>query len=116
MSAFTDVSFAAGVHLFDAGQAADKLYIIKQGCVELLDGKTGQVFATLNPGQPFGEQAVLAGGVRSATARAKEDTVCMELTATGLQQVLSKESDISRIMFRALLLELYMTNRLRQNA
>jgi len=116
MSAFTDVSFAAGVHLFDAGHAADKLYIIKQGSVELLDGKTGQVFATLNPGQPFGEQAILAGGVRSATARAKVDTVCMELTATGLQQVLSKESDISRIVFRALLLQLYMANRLRQKS
>jgi hypothetical protein len=38
----------------------------------------------------------------------------MELTATGLQQVLSKESDISRIVFRALLLQLYMANRLRQ--
>jgi len=28
MSAFTDVSFAAGAHLFDAGHPADKLYII----------------------------------------------------------------------------------------
>lgn len=57
---------------------------------------------------------MLVGGVRSATARAKQDTVCMELTATGLQQVLSKESDISRIVFRALLLQLYMVNRLGQ--
>lgn len=113
MSAFTDVSFSAGAHLFEAGQPADKLYIIKQGSVELLDAQSGQVFATLGAGQPFGEQAVLAGGVRSATARAREATVCMELTATGLQQVLSKESDISRIVFRALLLQLYMANRLR---
>jgi len=38
----------------------------------------------------------------------------MELTATGLQQVLSKESDSSRIVFRALLLQMYMVNRLGQ--
>lgn len=113
MSAFTEVSFAAGAHLFEAGQPADKLYIVKTGSVELVDNRTGQAFATLSAGQPFGEQAVLAGGVRSATARAKEATVCMELTATGLQQILEKESDISRVVFRALLLQLYMANRLR---
>jgi CRP-like cAMP-binding protein len=113
MSAFTEVSFAAGAHLFEAGQPADKLYIVKAGSVELVDSRTGQAFATLTAGQPFGEQAVLAGGVRSATARAKEATVCMELTATGLQQILEKETDISRVVFRALLLQLYMANRLR---
>jgi CRP-like cAMP-binding protein len=113
MSAFTEVSFAAGAHLFEAGQPADKLYIVKTGSVELVDSRTGQAFATLSAGQPFGEQAVLAGGVRSATARAREATVCMELTATGLQQILEKESDISRVVFRALLLQLYMANRLR---
>lgn len=113
MSTFTEISFASGACLFEAGEPADKLYIVKQGCVELLDSRTGQVFATLNPGQPFGEQAVLTGGVRSATARAKEATVCMELTATGLQQILQKESTISRTLFRALLLQLLMVNRLR---
>jgi CRP-like cAMP-binding protein len=113
---FTEVSFAAGSNLFEAGQPADKLYIVKQGCVELLDSRSGQIFATLTAGQPFGEQAVLAGGVRSATARAKEATVCMELTATGLQQILEKESELSRIVFRALLLQLYMANRLRHTA
>lgn len=113
---FTEVSFAAGSNLFEAGQPADKLYIVKQGCVELLDSRSGQIFATLTTGQPFGEQAVLAGGVRSATARAKEPTVCMELTATGLQQILEKESELSRIVFRALLLQLYMANRLRHKA
>jgi CRP-like cAMP-binding protein len=107
------VSFAAGAHLFEAGQPADKLYIVKTGSVELLDSRSGQIFATLTAGQPFGEQAVLAGGVRSATAQAKEATVCMELTATGLQQILEKETDISRVVFRALLLQLYMANRLR---
>lgn len=114
MSAFTEVSFAAGTHLFESGQRADKLFIVKEGCVELLDSQSGEVFAILTAGQPFGEQAVLAGGVRSATARAKEATVCLELTATGLQQILQKESKLSRIVFRALLLQLSMANRLRQ--
>jgi len=65
MSGFVDVSFSAGSHLFKAGEPADKMFIVKQGSVELLDSQTGQPFATLTAGQPFGEQAVLAGGVRS---------------------------------------------------
>ncbi|WP_396438275.1 cyclic nucleotide-binding domain-containing protein [Limnohabitans sp.] len=113
MSAFSEISFATGEHLFEAGQPADKLYIIKEGSVELIDSRSGEVFVTLKAGQPFGEQALLRAGVRSATARAKEPTVCMELTATGLQQILQKESALSRIVFRALLLQLLMTNRLR---
>lgn len=116
MSTFTEISFAPGECLFEAGHPADKLYIVKQGCVELLDRHTGQVFASLKAGQPFGEQAVLTGGVRSATARAKEATVCMVITATGLQQILQKESKVSRIIFRALLLQLLMVNRLRHAA
>jgi hypothetical protein len=39
----------------------------------------------------------------------------MELTATGLQQILQKESALNRIVFRALLLQLLMTNRLRHS-
>jgi CRP-like cAMP-binding protein len=115
MSTFSEISFATGEHLFEVGQPADKLYIIKAGCVELIDSRSGEVFVTLNAGQPFGELALLTAGVRSATARAKEFTVCMELTATGLQQILQKESALNRIVFRALLLQLLMTNRLRHS-
>lgn len=89
MNGFVDVSLAPGVHLSKVVHAAVKFYISKQGMVEQLDSKTVVVFAALSAGQPFGEQAVLAGGVLSATARAKKATVCMALTATGLQQVLS---------------------------
>lgn len=116
MSTFTEVSITAGTNFFEADQPADKLYIVKEGCVELLDGRSGQVFACLTAGQPFGEQAILSGGVRSATARAKEDTICLELTATGLQQILQNENIPSRILFRALLLQLLMVNRLRYKA
>ena len=71
MSGFVKVQFKAGERLFSAGDPADKLYVIEEGSVQLLDGKTGQPFATLVQGESFGEQAVLAHGVRGATAVAQ---------------------------------------------
>jgi CRP-like cAMP-binding protein len=52
--------------------------------------------------------------VRSATARAREASTCLELTADGLQQILARESDMVRILFRASLLQLYLNNTLTQ--
>lgn len=115
MSAFSEVSFVAGQQLFLVGQKADKLYILQEGSIDLIDGQSGKVFATLGPGEPFGEQAVLAGGVRSATAQAREAVRCLELTADGLQQILASESEMVRIVFRALLLQLYLENALTQS-
>lgn len=114
MSAFVEVRFADGTELFKAGDPADRLYILKEGQIDLIDGRSGKVFATLEPGAPFGEQAVLAAGVRSATARARDDVVCLELTAQGLQQMLARETELIRILFRATLLQLYLNNTLMQ--
>ena len=112
MSGLTEVPFAAGACLFQAGDKADRMFIVKAGLIDLLDAASGQVFATLGPGAPFGEQAVLAAGVRSATARARVDSLCMALTADGLQRILEGERDLVRIIFRATLLQLYMQNAL----
>jgi CRP-like cAMP-binding protein len=114
MSGFTAVTFKAGEVLFAAGDAAHELFILQRGDIELLDGKSGQVFATLVAGESFGEQAVLAGGVRSATAVAKGDCACLTLTAAGLNAILKKESPISNLLFQALHLQLFMQNALSQ--
>jgi CRP-like cAMP-binding protein len=114
VSGMVEVRFEAGTELFKAGEPADRLYIVKEGTIDLIDSSTGKVFASLGAGAPFGEQAVLAGGVRSATARAREASVCMEITADGLQRILEDERDLVRVLFRATLLQLYMNNALMQ--
>ena len=116
MSGFNEVHFKSGACLFKAGEPADKLFILKEGFVSLLDAVHHKPFAKLHQGESFGEQAVLAGGVRSATAVADGDVVCLEITALGLRQMLQKESSILTPMFEALLLQLYMHNALRQVA
>lgn len=116
MSGLAEVRFAARDYLFRAGDPADRMYIVKEGLIDLLDAASEQVFATLGPGAPFGEQAVLAAGVRSASACARVDSICMELTAAGLQRILEEEKDLVRIVFRATLLQLYLHNALKQAA
>ncbi len=64
----------------------------------------------LSTGESFGEQALLAGGVRSAAAQAVAETVCLEITAQGLRELLAKEGGITTQVLEALLLQLYMHN------
>lgn len=110
MNAFTEVQFSAGSQLFQVGDPAKELFILQQGEVDLYHANEQRPFAKLTAGESFGEQAVLAGGVRSATAVAKTDCTCLSLTAHGLTQILRKESPMSNLIFRALHLQLFMQN------
>lgn len=107
---FTPVSYADGQVLFEPGDAALRFYVIQSGQVAIIDRERNQVLATLKAGESFGEQSLLAGGVRSAAAQAVGDTSCLEITAQGLRDLLAKESGIATPVLEALLLQLYMHN------
>jgi signal transduction histidine kinase len=71
-------NFSAGQQIFKEGDAGDGVYIIKDGQVEIsvmVNPTVRRVFAQLNPGEMFGEMAVLELKPRSATAIASKDTV-----------------------------------------
>jgi len=57
--------------VFAAGDPGDALYIVAAGGVEVLAEGTHKLLAELGPGQAFGEMALLSGGTRTATVRAK---------------------------------------------
>ena len=65
---------AAGEVVFREGEAGDALYIVARGTVEVLHDQAGQTLAELGDGQAFGEMALLSGGTRTATVRAKVDS------------------------------------------
>ena len=113
MNNFKEISLAKGEVLFEAGAPADKLYLIQSGAVGMAD-KSGRVFVTLKAGESFGEQALLAGGVRSAAAQAVGATACLEITAQGLRDLLAKEGGIATQVLEALLLQLYMHNAIKR--
>ena len=107
---FAEVSFKSQEVLFNKGDQADKLYLIKAGTIEIFDPDSRQVIAQLKSGDAFGEQAILLGGVRGAAAWAIEDAVCIEVTTEKLKAVLQTEAGIIRPVIEGLLLELAMKN------
>jgi CRP-like cAMP-binding protein len=112
MSAFKPVHYANGSVLFEPGEVAHSFYVIQSGQVAIINRNTNRQLAVLSAGESFGEQALLAGGVRSAAAEAVGDTTCLELTAKGLRDLLAKEVGISKEVLEALLLQLSMHNAL----
>src|SRR5438105_717661 len=71
--AVREVRLPAGSTVFEQGDPGDSLYRIRSGLVDVLgqaaDGPTRVV--TIGPGETVGEQSLLSGRPRSATARAQ---------------------------------------------
>lgn len=113
MSSFDELRLDKGQVLFKAGEPADKLYFIQSGSIQMADKNSGAVFATLKEGDSFGEQAMLQGGIRGATALAGEDSVLLEITAEGMRGMLKTASPILTAVFEAMMLQQNMHNALR---
>ena len=108
-----EVTYKDGELLFRKKDAAENFFVLKAGEVELFDPDSGNFIATLLPGASFGEQAILDGGVRAVSARAKGKVICVEISAGALRKLLGSSPGIVKPVFEALLLELYMHNDLR---
>lgn len=113
MSGFREIDVLPGQVLFKAGEPADTLYVVQSGAIDMCSPDGEAVIATVGPGQSFGEQALLQGGIRSATAMAREATCCLEITGQGLRDMLRAQSPLLTPVFEALLLQQAMHNALR---
>lgn len=112
MSDFPTVTFEPGQRIFNAGDAADHLYFIQQGIVQLLDAQ-GNVFAQISNGESFGEQAFLKGGIRGAAAQALDEVSCVQISSADANLLLAEASPLLVPVFEALLLQQNMHNSLR---
>jgi CRP/FNR family cyclic AMP-dependent transcriptional regulator len=75
--------FAGGEVLVKEGDEAVAFYVVCQGQLEAVKGlgqEGERVVGTLNPGDFFGEMALLDGFPRAASVRAATDCECLVLT------------------------------------
>ena len=108
-----EVTYKDGEMLFQKKDRAINFFVLKAGEVELFDPDSNKQIAILKPGASFGEQAILDGGVRAVSAKAKGEVTCIEISAEALRKLLSSSPGIIQPVFEAILLELYMHNDLR---
>jgi len=73
-------TFAPGEVIVEEGHTGNGLFVVLDGQVEVVKGLGSdrpQSLATLGPGEPFGEIALLGEWKRSASVRAAKETRCL---------------------------------------
>lgn len=68
---FEEVDVDAGVTVVREGEPGDRFFVIADGEAEVLEGPEERKLRELRPGDSFGEIALLQGGIRTATVRAR---------------------------------------------
>ena len=88
--------------IFREGEAGHGFFIIRSGTVRILDDPEGHELAILEPGQFFGEVALMTGQPRNATAISVDETELLFLAKEEFQQALNREKS-----FRDQLLQVF---------
>jgi CRP-like cAMP-binding protein len=109
MADFSEVKFSPGEIVFEIGDAAEKLYFVKSGELEVLD-ESAAFISKVTVGQSFGEQAFIKGGVRGATLKAITEVICIEISSVEANALLAGTSSLLVPVFEALLLQQNMSN------
>ncbi|HKI99292.1 MAG TPA: cyclic nucleotide-binding domain-containing protein [bacterium] len=81
-----------GETIFNEGEKGDRLYVLIMGLVEIIKHREQgtETLATMNAGDCFGEMALVDQEPRSADARAKGDTMIIEVN----DQIINDINDI----------------------
>lgn len=114
MNQFTVAKFIDEEFICKSGDPATHLYFLQEGEVELVSA-TGQVFGVIPQGQSFGEAAILKGGIRGASVRAKGDVVCKVISNDQAAELLTSYSPLLVVIMEALLLQQAMNNAIKHD-
>ncbi len=103
-------NFQKGGTIFHQGTPSDCAFIISSGSVEIIENtlEGEKVIGLLTENEIFGEMGLIDGRPRSATARAREDSVVYVMTRNNFNQ-LAKENPEALLPILKVL-----TNRLRE--
>jgi small-conductance mechanosensitive channel/CRP-like cAMP-binding protein len=91
--------FVRGEMMVRQGASGDWMYLLVRGSAEVRvtsdDGRATTTLATLNPGDFFGEMALIVGGERAASVVAMSDCTCYRLDKRDFQDILSRRPAIA---------------------
>ena len=91
---FESIEVAAGDLVVSQGQPGDYYYVVQEGRFEVLRHLSGSQqsvrLATLQPGEPFGEEALISGGLRNASVKALTDGKLMRLGKPDFIELIKK--------------------------
>jgi CRP-like cAMP-binding protein len=105
--------FRKGQTVFEAGSASGEVYFIFEGRVNVMNSSPGGrevVFASLGPGESFGELAAIDMGPRSATIVAAEKSLLAELSSQHFLSLLERQPEIALRVLRTLAAMVRMTD------
>jgi CRP/FNR family transcriptional regulator, cyclic AMP receptor protein len=104
--------FAAGTVLFEEGQPGEDMYVVLTGHVEIRRkvGETEHVLAVLNPGDFFGEMAILNQRPRSATAVTRVDSQLLVIEGRMFEAMLRARPEIALRIIKTLAMRLENAN------
>ena len=84
-----DRHLEGGAFLFRAGDPADSVFVLRAGRLEVL--VDDEVVRELAPGSVVGELAVLTAGSRSASIRARRDSILSEVSRADFDAAMSED-------------------------
>jgi signal transduction histidine kinase len=96
-------SYPSGAQIFKEGDSGDGIYVVREGRVEICLAMTEnvhRVFANINPGEIFGEMAVVEFKPRSATAVAAVPTQVYFIPRDALLAMLDRSPTLSLQLLR----------------
>ncbi len=105
-------SYEPGTILCRENEVEDRFYMILEGEAEVtkrINNSEARLLKTLNPGDFFGEMALIHNAPRAATVTVKTALTTLELNKSAFDRVLHNSSSIAVAMVSEI------SNRLRQN-
>lgn len=109
MVEFTRKTFEPYEFIFDEGDAAKTVYVLKSGAVEVRTGKRASTPITLGEikvGEVFGEVALLENRSHGAAAMAQEKSVVLEVPRAEFMKLLNASDPVIKSVVKHLILTL----------
>jgi len=93
--------FSAGTEIFHEGDHGDGMYLVKDGQVEISTLQTTrQIFSRIEPGEMFGEMAVIEDQPRSASAIARKASTVYFLKREDILKLIERSPTFSLALLR----------------